>query len=383
MLYRKLGSTDMEASVIGLGAEHLDFKPYAIVEETIHAALEHGVNIIDCFMPGDEVRRNIGKALGGNRSKVIIQGHIGATDIRQQYDISRDLPTCKRYFENLMTFLDTDYIDVGMLYFIDSEKDYNAVFETEIIDYAIKLKEQGVIRTLGASSHIPETAMRVVETGLIDVLMFSTNPIFDMAPPKMDVLDFFEHDVSFSSVASFGMDPQREKLYSLCVEKNVSITVMKAFGGGKLLSPDHSPFSVPLTPVECIHYALGRPGVASVLVGSATRAEMLQSLGYLGATEQERDYSAKIKSATQDFRGKCVYCSHCQPCPADINIATVMKYLDIAKLDTGNIPPSIVRHYSSLDAKGSDCIACGSCEERCPFSVPIIDSMAEAKAVFV
>ncbi|MDR2933444.1 MAG: aldo/keto reductase, partial [Oscillospiraceae bacterium] len=86
MEYREIGKTGMMASVIGLGAEHIDHKPYEQVESVIHAALDHEINIIDVFMPGEEVRRNIGKALGKNRSKVMIQGHIGSVDKDGQYD---------------------------------------------------------------------------------------------------------------------------------------------------------------------------------------------------------------------------------------------------------------------------------------------------------
>lgn len=71
------------------------------VKETIDAALESGINLLDVFMPGKAVRENIAKALGARRQDVMIQGHIGSTDLNQQYDISRDLPTVKRYFEDL------------------------------------------------------------------------------------------------------------------------------------------------------------------------------------------------------------------------------------------------------------------------------------------
>ena len=84
MKYQKIGNTDMSASIIGLGAEYLDGKPYKKVEETINAALNHNINIIDVFMPGEEVRRNIGKALGKRREKVIIQGHVGSVDLNEQ-----------------------------------------------------------------------------------------------------------------------------------------------------------------------------------------------------------------------------------------------------------------------------------------------------------
>ena len=64
MRYREVGRTGKKASVIGLGCEHLDGKPYAQVKETIDAALAGGVNILDVFMPGREVRENIARALG-------------------------------------------------------------------------------------------------------------------------------------------------------------------------------------------------------------------------------------------------------------------------------------------------------------------------------
>ncbi|GHV47139.1 hypothetical protein AGMMS49546_36440 [Spirochaetia bacterium] len=58
------------------------------------------------------------------------------------------------------------------------------------------------------------------------------------------------------------------------------------------------------------------------------------------------------------------------------------KYLDIAVLDEKAIPPSIVQHYKALARHGGDCIACGSCEERCPFGVPVIKNMEKAAGVF-
>ena len=188
MIYRPIANTGMSASVIGLGAEHLDNKPYKAVESVINAVLDQGINIMDLFMPGDTVRQNIGKALAGRRDKMLIQGHICSTDIKEQYDISRDLKTIKKYFENLLRCLDTDYIDFGMLFFVDSEKDYADVFEGDALPYALDLKKQGRIRAIGASCHNPVTARRMAETGLIDLIMFSINPSFDMTPANADVL---------------------------------------------------------------------------------------------------------------------------------------------------------------------------------------------------
>ena len=380
MIYRPIGNTGMSASIIGLGAEHLDNKPYKTVEPVIHAALEQGINIIDVFMPGEPVRQNIGKALAGRRDKVLIQGHICATDINEQYDISRDRKTIEKYFENLLRCLNTDYIDFGMLFFIDSEKNFADVFNGDALPYALELKKKGHIRALGASSHNPVIARKIVETGLIDLLMFSINPAFDMAGENTYVIDYMDKDKPFDYEKA--LDPVRAALYRLCEQRGVAITVMKTLGAGKLLSPQFTPFAKPLTVTQCIHYALSRPAVVSVLIGCSTPEQVEEAVSYLDAGEEERDYSALIQEYQGNMKGSCVYCNHCLPCPSEINIANVNKYLDIAVLDENKISPSVSGHYRALEHRASECISCGSCEERCPFSVPVIQNMKKAVTLF-
>ncbi len=379
MQYRTIGNTGLSAGIIGLGSEHLDNKPYAVVEEVIHAALEAGINMMVLFMPGDAVRTNICKALAGNRDKMMIQGHIGSVDLREQYDTSRDLDVCKRYFDRLLTCLGTDYIDFGMLFFVDTDADVAALFDNGIVAYARDLKRQGAIRAVGASAHNPGTARRLVESGEIDLLMFSINPVFDLMAGASDIETMLTGN--FADMIT-GHDSERSRLYRLCESRGVAISVMKTLAAGKLLSPEHTPFEKPMTPAQCIHYALTRPAVVSALVGCQSRRQVLDAVSYLTLSDAEKDYAPVIGGLKKDFRGSCVYCNHCLPCPAAINIAEVNKYLDIAALDTDNIPPGAVHHYRALDRHGSDCVACGSCEERCPFGVPVIGNMQRAAGLF-
>lgn len=371
MLYRELGKTGKKVSVIGLGCENVDGKPYEQAKETIDAALESGVNILDVFMPGREVRENIAKALGARRKDVFIQGHIGSTDVGQKYDISRDLPTVKQYFEDLLRIFG-GHIDLGMMFFIDSEKDYQGVFETGFAKYVQQLKQQGDIGHIGFSSHDPRTAMRVIETGVPEMMMFSVNLAYDLNPADTNVLE--KVDVE----AFRGIDPVRAELYKLCEQRGIGITTMKTLGAGKLLSKEHTPFARPMTVAQCVEYALTRPAVSSTMLGCQTREEVLDAMRYFDMDESQRGYADLLGTMRNDFRGNCVYCSHCQPCPVDIDIAAVNKYLDIARLNTDSIPPSIRSHYKGLAHGGDACIACGSCEERCPFGVPVIDNMRAA-----
>ncbi len=380
MEYKKLGKTGMSASIIGLGAEHLDGKDYNIVKETIDAAMQNGINIMDIFMPGSDIRQKIGKAINGNRDKFIIQGHIGSTDINEQYDISRDLKICKQYFESLLKDLNTDYIDFGMLFFIDNEQSFDEVFNSDIVSYAQDLKKNGTIRGIGASSHNPIIAKKIVQTGIVDLLMFSINPAFDMFPAEIDVIDYLMEKVDKNQM--LGIDKTRLDLYRTCEQLDVAITVMKTLGGGKLLSAEHTPFEKPLTVNQCIHYALTRPAVASVLIGCQNKKQIQEAISYLNASKEDLDYTQIIQSMNKEFKGNCVYCNHCLPCPAGIDIAAVTKYLDIATMDKEAINKGVGQHYKNLSAHASDCIRCASCEKKCPFSVSIIENMQRAEKIF-
>ena len=88
--------------------------------------------------------------------------------------------------------------------------------------------------------------------------------------------------------------------------------------------------AVALTPVQCIHYCLTRPAVASVLAGYQSVEEAQAALAYEQASEEERDFAQVIADAParKAYFGQCTYCGHCQPCAVGIDIATVNKFAD-------------------------------------------------------
>jgi predicted aldo/keto reductase-like oxidoreductase len=379
--YRKIGETGIEASVIGLGSEGISRVSADETDRLIGYALDRGVNIMDCCMPGLEVQGNINKALRGKREKILIQGHIGSSATDGQYDVSRDVATCRINFENLLAGLGTDYVDFGMFFFVDTAKDFSLCFEDELLQYVLGLKEKGAIRAIGASCHNSEIAERIAETGIVDLIMFSVNPVFDMTPGNSDIYALLD-DAKLKENFTLAIDPLRLRFYQFCEQRQVSITVMKTFLAGKLLSHEFSPLGKAMTPSQCVHYALTRPAVASVLLGVKSEAELDDALHYLDAGEAELDYSQVIR----DFKGTaqcgCLYCNHCQPCTSGIDIAAVTRFADIAELDADDIPPSVIQNYNSLERHGSDCVSCAKCEEKCPFGVPASVNMKKAAKLF-
>ena len=323
MRYRRLGKTELMVSEIGLGAEWLERHNAEECRAVIDRCGEQGINILDCWMPEPNVRSNIGAAIRGKRERWFIQGHLGSTWQNGQYVRTRDMEKVKEAFADLLERLGTDYIDLGMIHYVDREDELDSIVNGPFYAYAKELKEKGVIRHIGLSTHNPRVAKKAVELGIVEMMLFSINPAFDLLPASEDMNTYFaeEYDQALG-----GIDKERAELYRLCEKNDVGLTVMKGFAGGRLFDAKRSPFGVALTPVQCIHYALTRPAVASILAGYDTPEHVDEAVSYETATEAEKDYASVLASAPRHaYDGQCTYCGHCKPCPAGIDIAMVNK----------------------------------------------------------
>lgn len=379
MKYRELGKTGLKVSEIGLGGEWLERHNTAEVKEIIDHCAQAGINILDCWMSEPNVRSNIGAALEGQRQRWIIQGHIGSTWQNGQYVRTREPGKVREAFQDLLDRLRTDYIDLGMIHFVDEAAEFHRIMEGEFIEYVKELKQKGVIRHIGMSTHNPDVAKLAAQSGMVEMILFSVNPAFDMLPATEDLNDYFKEEYAETLG---GIAPERAELYRLCEQNGVGITVMKGYAGGRLFSADTSPFGVALTPVQCLHYALTRPAVASVMAGFDTPEHVDAAVAYETASEEEKDYASVLAGAPRHaYTGQCTYCGHCAPCPSGIDIAMVNKLYDLAKMQD-TVPPTVRAHYEGLSAHASDCIRCGGCESRCPFGVPIVERMQAAANLF-
>lgn len=378
MKYRTLGKSGLKVSEIGFGGEWLERHEEEDSVALLKYANSRGINIVDCWMPDPKSRDIIGKAMEGCRDSWYVQGHIGSTYQNGQYVRSRDMKYVRPAFEDLLTRLRTDYIDLGMIHYIDSMEEWNTVMNGPFIEYVRKLHEEGTIRHIGLSTHNPVIGKLAAQAGFIEMILFSINPAFDMRPATEDLDSMWDgYDPKFS-----GIDPERAEFYQLCEENQVGLTVMKGFFGGALLSKERSPFGVAFTPVQLIHYALTRPGVSSILCGYDTKEQVDAALAYETATDDEKDYATVIANAPlHSYKGQCTYCGHCKPCPSDIDIAMVNKFYDLATIQ-GSVPESVLEHYKALGHTASECIGCKGCESRCPFSVEIADRMEKAASLF-
>ena len=380
MIYRELGNTRIKVSEIGIGCEGFIDKTADQVREFVDLMEQEGVNCIDLYSPNPVFRSSLGAALAGRREKFVLQAHLCTIWKDGQYKRTRDIEEVKEGFADQLKRLGTDYVQIGMIHYVDSVDEWRNVADGPVMQYARMLKEEGVIKSIGLSSHNPEAALEAIRGGNIDVLMFSIDPCYDLMPASEDVEELWNEKNYEKPLLN--MEPARQELYEECQRRGIGITVMKAFGGGDLLDGELSPAGKALNAFQCLSYALTRPAVATVLSGARSLQELKSDIAYESAKEEERDYAPALAAFPKiSWAGHCMYCGHCAPCPKGIDVAMVTKLLNLAVAQDG-IPETIREHYAVLSHTAGECAACGVCEKRCPFQVKIALNMKKAAELF-
>src|SRR5699024_894583 len=115
-----------------------------------------GINYFDLYASDPKVRASVGDALEGSREEFIIQSHLCSIWKNGQYKRSRNIDEVRAGMKEMLALLKTDYMDVGMIHYVDSLADWKEIVDGPVLAYAKELKEKGVIRHIGLSSHNPQ-----------------------------------------------------------------------------------------------------------------------------------------------------------------------------------------------------------------------------------
>ena len=142
----------------------------------------------------------------------------------------------------------------------------------------------------------------------------------------------------------------------------------------KMLQTDYIDFGF----IHCIDEEEDLQAVLTVLPGVRNREDLKRILGFFDAPAADKDYSVLAEFEPAKADGVCVYCNHCAPCPAGLDIGLINKYFDLA-----NAGDTLAKdHYLHLGKQAGDCIGCGHCDRRCPFHVHQSARMQEIRTYF-
>ncbi len=358
MLYRSLGKTGKDLSVISFGGmrfaqpDNLDR-----CVEMIHYAHSRGINNFDTapFYCADRSEDIFGAALKNlPRDSYCISSKCGRPDGDE----------FRRALEKSLTRLGLDQIDVYYVWHLMNEDDWEARLKGGAVDAAVRASEEGLIGHLFCSSHMEgESLARVLEKDIFEGVLLGYN-----------VLNA----------------PYREAAINLAGQHHLGVLTMNPLGGGLIpQNPERFGFLSELRRSSLVqaalHFNLSHPAVTSAVVGMATRRDIDEAVA---AIENYRPFLQSERAAVHDntckaFAGLCTGCGYCLPCPAKVAIPKHMdsyNQLILSDGDSNAVKERYRLHWRIPVANAGQCIACGACEERCTQHLPIIKRLAELAA---
>jgi len=294
MRYRRLGRTNLQVSVLGLGGggrsrlgRSSDASPED-VEQLVRCALDLGINLFDTAADyGTE--DVLGAALQGvAREKIVISTKFGPTTRDGEF---RDPANLRPTLERSLQRLQTDHVDV--LYLHGVRADRYATIRERFLEPLRDVQRDGLTRFIGVTEswgldHAHDMLREAIPSGEWDVVM----PGYNLLSPKAGehVLPLAEqHDVGtmiMCAVRSVMSQP------SLVAEQLAS---WKASG---LLSPD-APDALdwvgPSLTDAAYKFAVEPAGVSSVLSGTGSIAHLQDNVRAVLGEPLPPDISGRLK----------------------------------------------------------------------------------------
>ncbi|RIX49429.1 aldo/keto reductase [Paenibacillus nanensis] len=160
MEYRRLGSSGLQVSALGLGTNAFGKRADAATSTAvIHSALDAGVTFIDTanIYAGTESERIIGEALKGRRHEAVLTTKAGLPRGAGPYDRGSSRRHLMAELEGSLKRLNTDYVDLYQIHTFDPETPLEETLRT--LDDMVR---SGKVRYIGASNYYAWELMKAV-----------------------------------------------------------------------------------------------------------------------------------------------------------------------------------------------------------------------------
>ena len=135
--------------------------------DDVMLALDRGINYWNWCGHDDGMSQAV-RELGSRRSKVVLATQIGV------YNWSRD--EMRRELDRVLSTLETDWLDVVTLYYVESESEWDQIVGDDGALKALQdAKRDGLIKAIGLTTHQRHLAAKWAQTNLLDLLMVRYN----------------------------------------------------------------------------------------------------------------------------------------------------------------------------------------------------------------
>lgn len=330
----RLGKTNMMISKLGFGGIPIQRVPEDKAVAVVKRCLDLGINFIDTANAYTTSEERIGKAIAGQRERLII-----ATK-----SSSRTCDGVQEHLKLSLERLGVKSIDLYQLHGVNDFVTYAKVLDPDgPIATLQKSKKAGLIKHIGITSHSMDVAKEAVKSGSFETIMFPFNFITCEAA---------------------------DELLPLARQYDVGFIAMKPLAGGMLDN-----IAIAFKYLLQFPDVVPIPGIESI----SEIEEIVQVLKKpLEMTELEH---AEMQRIREELGTKfCRRCDYCQPCKEKIPISLVMTWKSFVK----RLPPELLFSGWIADGleKAINCTNCGECEEKCPFGLPIKEMIEEYNTLY-
>jgi len=379
MLYRKLGKTGIDLSILGFGCMRLpvtDNKSeridYQKATEMIHYAIDHGVNYVDTayfyhgvvFGQRGESEPFVGEVLsGGWRKKVNLATKMPLFFLREKEQM-------ESFLSEQLDRLKTDHLDFYLLHGLNGEM-WDKMKSLGVREFLDKKIAEGKIRFPAFSFH-------------------------GQAEDFLRICD--EYDWTFAQLQYNYMDADFQAGYKglkYAAEKGIGVVVMEPLKGGKLAQNIPAEMisvfnnsAIKRSPAEwALRYVWNEKGVSSVLSGMNTMEQVVENIRIADegladslSTEDNLMFGKLQNAMNKRTIADCTACRYCMPCSSGVEIPDVLAALNNAAI--WNDPNPWLTGYIRIKGKAAKCTDCKECEGVCPQGLPVSSLMKEALSMF-
>ncbi len=377
MLYRKLGKTGCDVSILGFGCMRLPMKdggqsaadrfdPKKFIDEElaielIQYARAQGVNYFDTAYPYHSGKSEplLGKAVKGRREKILIATKLPSWMVKSAEDFDK-------FLDEQLQRLQTRYIDFYLLHGLGRET-WNKMKSLGALRFLDKILADGRARFTGFSFHD-------------DVRIFKE---------IVDAYDWTVCQIQYNYLDRNYQAGQEGLGYA--ASKGLGVVIMEPLRGGRLA--EQMPEQVQAiwdsaaekrSPAEwALRWVWNHPQVSTALSGMNSMAQLKENLKI---ADEGRAHSlsskdlALIDRVAETFQKTlpidCTACCYCLPCPQGVNIPHNFRlYNDHQIFKDQEINFILYNRMTAPEQRASNCSACGECEERCPQQIKIIEGL--------
>lgn len=380
MKYRRFGRLNWMVSALGFGAMRLptvngDTSKINESEaiKMIRYAIDHGVNYVDTayMYHGGNSEVLVGKALkDGYKEKVKVATKM---PIGMFANTKEDLD---RIFNQQLKRLQLNCIDFYLLHGLNRESWLKAQ-NLNALDWAERQMAEGKIKHFGFSFH-------------------DEFEVFKEIIDSYDKWTFCQIQLNYVDTESSPRTPGIEGL-KYAHSRGLAVVIMEPLRGGMLATKPPKEVQeiwdkaeIKRSPAEWgLLWVWNHPEVSVVLSGMNTMEQVVENVdiadrsGPNMLTPKELEIISKVRERylQYGFIG-CTKCRYCMPCPQGVNIPEILAFYNEFLRSPGGEAKrrEIMEKYHAAvppENRADVCVRCGTCEEKCPQSLPIRKFLSE------